>query len=63
VVGFTFFGSNGADEAYAWDWRPTRQAHYVVIPFITPRARCSGAVWRLAWRVPCDPPPRHPVRA
>jgi hypothetical protein len=34
--GFTFFGSNGAGEAYAWDWRPTRQAHYVVLPFITP---------------------------
>jgi hypothetical protein len=34
--GFTFFGSNGAGEAYAWDWRATRQARYVVIPFITP---------------------------
>ncbi|HEY8737952.1 MAG TPA: SMI1/KNR4 family protein [Candidatus Dormibacteraeota bacterium] len=34
--GFTFFGSNGAGEACAWDWRPTRQARYVVIPFITP---------------------------
>jgi len=34
--GFTFFGSNGAGEAYALDWRPTRKAHYVVIPFITP---------------------------
>lgn len=34
--GFTFFGGNGAGEAYAWDWRPTRKAHYVVIPFITP---------------------------
>jgi SMI1/KNR4 family protein SUKH-1 len=34
--GFTFFGSNGAGEAYAWDWRPTRRANYVVIPFITP---------------------------
>ena len=27
--GFTFFGSNRAGEAYAWDWRPTRQARYV----------------------------------
>jgi len=34
--GFTFFGSNGAGEAYGWDFRPTRQAQYVVIPFITP---------------------------
>jgi len=34
--GFTFFGSNGGGEAYAWDWRPTRSALYVVIPFITP---------------------------
>jgi hypothetical protein len=33
--GFTFFGSNGAGEAYAWDWRPTRKALYVVIPFDT----------------------------
>jgi cell wall assembly regulator SMI1 len=34
--GLTFFGSNGAGEAYAWDWRPTRRSLYVVIPFITP---------------------------
>jgi hypothetical protein len=34
--GFTFFGSDGAGEAYAWDWRPTRRALYVVIPFISP---------------------------
>jgi hypothetical protein len=34
--GFTYFGSNGGGEAYAWDWRPTRKALYVVIPFIVP---------------------------
>ena len=34
--GFTFFGSNGSGEAYAWDLRPGHRAQYVVIPFITP---------------------------
>ena len=34
--GFTFFGSNGAGEAYAWDWRRERKSRYVVIPFISP---------------------------
>lgn len=34
--GFTYFGSNGAGEAYAWDWRPERKSQYVVIPFIDP---------------------------
>ena len=34
--GFTFFGSDGGGEAYAWDWRQTRRSLYVVIPFISP---------------------------
>ena len=34
--GFTYFGSNGAGEAYAWDWREARRSLYVVIPFISP---------------------------
>jgi hypothetical protein len=32
--GFTYFGSNGAGEGYAWDWRPGRRALYVVMDFI-----------------------------
>ena len=34
--GFSYFGSNGAGEAYAWDWRLDRKSQYVVIPFIDP---------------------------
>ena len=33
---FTFFGTNGGGEAFAWDSRPDRKAHYIVIPFIVP---------------------------
>jgi cell wall assembly regulator SMI1 len=33
---FIFFGSNGADEGYAWDLRPERHSLYVVVPFIVP---------------------------
>jgi cell wall assembly regulator SMI1 len=29
---FTFFGTDGGGEAYAWDSRPNRKAHYIVIP-------------------------------
>ena len=36
AAGFTFFGTNGGGEAYAWDWRPERRSRYVVIPFIVP---------------------------
>lgn len=32
--GFTLLGSNGAGEAYAWDWRNRDRMRYVVIPFI-----------------------------
>jgi hypothetical protein len=32
--GFTYFGSNGAGEGYAWDCRPERRALYVVMDFI-----------------------------
>ena len=34
--GFTYFGTNGGGEAYAWDWRPERKSRYVVIPMIDP---------------------------
>ncbi len=36
--GFTFFGSNGGGEAYAWDRRDKNRVRYVVIPFISPEA-------------------------
>lgn len=36
--GFTYFGSDGAGEGYAWDWRGERQARYVVLPFVSPEA-------------------------
>jgi SMI1/KNR4 family protein SUKH-1 len=32
--GFTYFGTNGGGEAYAWDWRRQRRALYVVMAFI-----------------------------
>jgi hypothetical protein len=39
--GFTFFGSNGAGEAYAWDWRIPGKLRYVVIPFIVPEPEAA----------------------
>jgi SMI1 / KNR4 family (SUKH-1) len=36
ATGFTYFGSDRAGEGYAWDWRVTRHARYVVLPFISP---------------------------
>ena len=40
---FTYFGSNGAGEAYAWDWCPARRQLYVVIPFIAPEPDATVA--------------------
>jgi hypothetical protein len=34
--GFTYFGSNGANEGYAWDWRQERRSLYAVLPLIGP---------------------------
>jgi hypothetical protein len=42
--GFSYFGSNGAGEAYAWDWRPDRKSRYVVIPLIEPSPRNGGSM-------------------
>ena len=36
AAGFTFFGSDGGGEAYAWDFRTGYKPRYVVIPFIVP---------------------------
>jgi hypothetical protein len=39
--GFTYFGSDGAGEGYAWDWRGERHARYVVIPFVSPEPEAA----------------------
>ena len=39
--GFTYFGSNGAGEAYAWDRRTPGRLMYVVIPFIVPEPNAA----------------------
>src|SRR5258708_30044259 len=35
-TGFTFFGSDGSNDGYAWDMRPERESLYVAVPFIVP---------------------------
>jgi hypothetical protein len=35
-IGFTFFGSDGGNDGYAWDTRPERKSLYVAVPFIVP---------------------------
>lgn len=39
--GFTYFGTNGAGEAYAWDWGTPGKLRYVVIPFIVPEPEAA----------------------
>jgi hypothetical protein len=39
--GFTYFGSDGAGEGYAWDWRGKPHARYVVLPFISPESAAA----------------------
>ncbi len=35
-TGFTFFGSDGGNDGFAWDTRPERESLYVAVPFIVP---------------------------
>jgi hypothetical protein len=40
---FTYFGSNGAGEGYAWDWSEKGHAKYLVLPFVSPEADAAIA--------------------